>query len=119
MKILFIDDEFGRVPVAKEFYEMHFDVTEFKHITYVPKKFGDYDIISFDNDLGGHLNNDTFIKLSRMLWQGELHLEGKKVFVHSMNSVAAQKVCEICLDAGASLAQRIPFTVMIKETAYR
>ena len=115
MKILFIDDEpSARLGTALNFYSKFFIVTVFDHLDHIPQDFNDYDVISFDNDLGGHVDNDTFMVLSRRLYRGELDLTGKKVFVHSMNPVAAEKICQICKDAGATVADTIPFSKMVE-----
>jgi hypothetical protein len=114
MRILFIDDEPGtRLGPALNFYTKYFIVTAFDHLDHIPNDFDNYDVISFDNDLGGHIDKDTYMVLSRRLHRGELDLTGKKVYVHSMNPVASEKICQICKDAGAVIAEAIPFARML------
>ena len=115
MRILFIDDEFGRVDTALQFYRRYFKISRFDHIDYIPDTFKGYDVVSFDNDLGGHVEQDTYIRLSRMLRGEVLDLREIKIYVHSMNSVAASQICQVCLDAGAVIAECIPFSRMLAE----
>ena len=115
MRILFIDDEPEmRLGPALKFYTKFFIVTSFDHLFNIPTDFSDYDIISFDNDLGGHVDKDTYIMLSRMYHRNQLDLTGKKVYVHSMNPVASEKICDICKAAGAVIAEPIPFSRMLE-----
>jgi hypothetical protein len=114
-RILFIDDQPEiRLETAKRFYAKHFNIVAFDTIPYIPDDFEGYDVISFDNDLGGSPEADTYVCLSRKLYQGELDLSGKKVIVHSMNVAVSNKICIICKDAGATYAQMIAYSEMVK-----
>ncbi len=104
MKVLFIDDDFNRAQTAKNYYK---EADIFLHSVDIPDNFIEFDLISFDNDLGD--NKEIITKLRELAWTNPPDLTGKIVIVHSMNPIAAIKIADICKDFGASV-KIIPFS---------
>ena len=104
MKVLFIDDDFNRAQIAKQYYK---DATVFQHSVDIPNNFTDFDLISFDNDLGE--SKEVITELRKLSWTNPPDLTGKFVIVHSMNPIAAVKIAAICKDFGAEV-KIIPFS---------
>ncbi len=107
MKVLFIDDDFNRAQIAKNYYK---EADIFLHSVDIPDDFIEFDLISFDNDLGN--NKEVITKLRKLAWTNPPDLTGKIVIVHSMNPIAAIKIADICRDFGA-IVKIIPFSTFL------
>jgi hypothetical protein len=120
-KILFIDDEERRVPVAKRrlisLAEMMYGKLEiptvlFTHVTEVPEDLSGYDLISFDNDLGG---TDVITILRKRFFEDQELLQNQlkdtNILVHSCNPVASEQLRLLFRDLGIP-SLSYPFTIM-------
>jgi hypothetical protein len=111
LKVLFIDDQIERVEAAKAYLTREGD--EFTWATEVPNNLEDYDIISFDNDLGVAPEKDVVIQLGKRLFCGNCSLANKIITVHSMNPVAAARIGSLCEGLGATNVAIVPFSRML------
>ena len=109
MKILVIDDQAGteRKPIFEEALRGH----EVRYLTYYPSTqnsiFTDYDVISWDNDLGA--TRDVLFHLSRIFWQNQALFNvlfcDKIHLIHSANPVAAHRLQSMFESIGAKAVQ--------------